>query len=118
MPEQDYNTGELNQGHVVLDVILVADHQPAEVVKPGKQPLDLPSPLEAPQSSAILGFALRPASLTMRCDHLRTESVEYLFVQRIAIISFVPNQFFRHLSDEALFERSTDQLHFSWASTL
>src|SRR6516162_1570511 len=118
MPEQDYDTSELNQGHVILDVVFVPDYESAEVVEPGKQALDFPSPFEATQSSVVLGLSLRPASLTMRCDHLRTETVEHLLVERIAVVGFVADKFFGHVCDEARFERSAHQLHFSRASTL
>src|SRR6516162_10516810 len=117
MPEKNHHTGKLNQGHIIFDVVLVPDYESAEVVEPGKQALDFPSPFEATQNSAVLGLALRPASLTMRCDHLRTETVEHLLVERIAVVGFVADQFFGHVRDEPLFERSADQFHFSWAST-
>src|ERR1700693_907672 len=118
MPEKDHHARKLNQGHIVLNVIFVANYQAAEVVEPGKEPLDFPSALEPAQRSAILGFALHSASAAMGRDHFRAEAGEHFLVERVAVIGFVPDQPFWNVGDKPRFERLADQLHFSRASTL
>lgn len=50
----------------VLSIALVTDDEPAEVLKPSKQPLDLPPFAISPQATAIL--RLMSSIATLRCD--------------------------------------------------
>jgi hypothetical protein len=73
-------------------MVFVPNKQSPEVLKPGKQALDLPSTPVTPQFSAILGSRFF-SSFTMRCNHFKTALITKLFIKFIAIVSFVANQF-------------------------
>src|SRR5579859_1005270 len=118
MPEQDDDTGELNQPHVVLDVVFVTHNQSAEVVEPGKQSLHFPTSSESTERPTVLRFVVRPASLSVWRDHLDTKPLQDLRVEPITVVSFVTDQLFRNIGDEALLQGLGDQLYFSRASTL
>ena len=47
----------MDEAEEVFETPFVANHEAAEVVKPGEQPLDLPAPPVAAQRAAILGAA-------------------------------------------------------------
>ena len=118
MPEQDHNAGELDEAKEVLGVILISNYQPAEVVEPGEQTLNLPATFKSPQSPTILGLSIRSAAFAVWCDHFRAELVEYVSVQPVTIIGFVAYQSLWDVGDEPLLERLCYQLYFSRASTL
>ena len=45
MPEQDHRAGDMKERHVVLRLPFPAHHEPAVVVEPREESLDLPPPL-------------------------------------------------------------------------
>jgi len=118
MPEQDDNTGKLYEPDIVLDVVFITNNQSAEVVKPGKKSLHFPTSFESTERPTILRFILRPAALSVWRDHLSAKPLEYLRVEPITVVSFVTDQLFRNIGDEALLQGLGDQLYFSRASTL
>src|SRR5579862_8793006 len=118
MPEQNDNTGELDQPYIILDVIFVAHHQSTKVVKPGKESLDFPPSLEPAQRPTILRFVLRSASLSMWRDHFGAILIKHFSVEPVTVVSFVTNQLLRNICHETLLQGLGDQLHFSRASTL
>src|SRR5215211_4524625 len=67
--EQYDDAPELRHAQEVLLLVLVADHQPPEVLQPAKEPLYLPSPLVAPQLASILALFLLSVR-SVRGDHL------------------------------------------------
>src|SRR5215211_2379769 len=67
--EQYDDAPELRHAQKVLLLVLVADHQPPEILQPGKEPLYLPTPLVATQLASILALSLLSV-LPMWSDHL------------------------------------------------
>src|SRR5215471_4190347 len=118
MPQKDNNAGELNKTEVVLGMIFIANHQAAEVIQPGEQPFHFPTTLEATQRTSILSDAFGPATFSVWSNHLDTELLQNFTVQRVTVVSLVPNQPLRDVSDESLLQCLGDQLYFSRASTL
>jgi hypothetical protein len=56
IPQQNYTAGEVKHPKKGLRISFIPDHEPAEVLQPGKQPLNLPTPTIASEASQILGF--------------------------------------------------------------
>ena len=54
IPEQDDDAAELDEAEEVGRVILVARHQPAEVLEPREESLHLPASPVAAQGTAVL----------------------------------------------------------------
>ena len=88
-------------------MIFVTDHEAAEVMEPGKQPLDLPSPLIATQHPTVLGGRLA-AVIAVRGDQLYALCSQ-LPIEAIAVISSVPDESLRGLLGEALIESALDK---------
>lgn len=101
MPEQDDNTGKLDETHIVFDVVFVTHNQSAEIVEPGEQSLHFPTSFESTKRSTILRFVVRPASQSVRRDHLNAKPLENLRVEPITVVSLVTDQFLRNIGDEA-----------------
>jgi len=92
----------------VLDVSFPSRHEPAEVVKPGKEPFDLPAAFHPADTAAILsGMA---AATAMRRDHLDAVVRHQHPVQAIAIVAAVANQARREVRKEAGVERGGDEV--------
>ena len=104
----------MDEAEEVEDVVLPAGDQPAEVVHPGEQPLDLPAPPVSAQQPSVLGLDLAVAAV--RRDQ-RDPAVGELRGERVAVVGLVPDQALRELRDEAGFEDRDDQSDFSWRST-
>jgi hypothetical protein len=85
-------------------------HQQApEVLQPCEQSLDFPPTFVTPKFSPVL--AVRSGAITtMRCDQLDSVLLGKKIVQRVAVVSAIPNQAFRLLRHEAVLDRSRDQL--------
>lgn len=72
---------------------LVTHHQSAKVLQPAKQPFDFPASAVTPQGSSILRRGFRSV-LSVRSDHL-DPLLGQSFIQRVAVIGFIPDQPFR-----------------------
>jgi len=79
-----------------------ASRNPAELLQPRKQPLDLPSSLVTTQDSSVLRRGFLSVRL-VRSNHLDT-FFSKLCVQRVGVISFVTNQPFGPLRGKTLKE--------------
>jgi len=88
---------------------------PAKVLQPSEQSLNLPAFPITPQRSAVLGTSL-PAVDLMRSDHFDTLLAQP-GIQGVAVIGSVTNQSFRFLLDKSLFQSRLDQFHFMRRST-
>jgi hypothetical protein len=97
MPEKDYYAGELDQAHIVFDVIFISDHQSTEIVEPSEQALDFPPALETAQGATVLSLALGATALAMRRNHFSTEAAEHFLIERIAG-SALPSPFGTHVA--------------------
>ena len=100
----------MNHAEEVLKVILPSGRDPAIVLEPGKESLDLPSFAIAPKWSTILGFG--PHSVPfMRGDHLDSTGSEFS-VQRVTVISPVADNPIRKLRKKATLKGSPYQFYF------
>lgn len=113
MPEQDEDESELHHSKKVLSMVLVANPKTAEVVQPGKQPLDLPAPPVPTQRTAIL--SLLPV-LTVRSNHLNP-SLPQLLVQAVAVVGLISNQPLRLGFKEPTIKSRFDKSYFVRGST-
>jgi hypothetical protein len=59
MPQQHQKAGKLHEAEEVLDEVLPARDQTAEIVHPGKQLPHFPAPAVAPQFASVLRLAAR-----------------------------------------------------------
>ena len=91
-------------------MIFPSDHESPEVMEPGEEAFYFPASFVSSKWSSILGF--RPlAPGPMRRDHINAQHRQFI-VQRIAVISLVPNDSFGKLDQESAFDGLSDQLHF------
>jgi hypothetical protein len=91
-------------------VVLPADHQPTEVMKPSKKSLHSPTPAVAPQGTAILSRL--PALSAMRSDHRDAIALGQISIQAVAVVGFVADQSCRKRVEKTLREDSFDKLAF------
>src|SRR5262245_57805687 len=118
MPEKDGNAGELDEAQIILRMIFIANDQAAKVVQPGEKPFNLPTALEAAQSTTVLSDSIRPTALTVWGDHLGAELMEYFFIKRVTVVGLISNQPLWHIRNKPLLQRLVNQLYFSRASTV
>ena len=71
-------------------MILVANDKAAEVVEPGKQPLNLPAAEVTPQRSTVLRGVTTVAAV--RRNHLHAALIKKPFVQDVAVVSFITDE--------------------------
>jgi len=79
-------TGEVYEAEEVLDVVFPSGDEAAEVVHPGKQPLDLPSSPIAVQLTPILCLA---AVASVGRNHLDVVCFREPLVEFVGVVSFV-----------------------------
>ena len=91
-------------------MVFVSNNQSPEVLKPGKQALNLPSAPVTPQFSAVLGSRFFSAH-TVRCNHFNTALIEKLIVKFIAVVGFIANQFIRRIPRKAAIYSGLDKLY-------
>ena len=91
-------------------MVFIPNNQSPEVLKPGKQALNLPSAPVTPQFPAVLGSRFFPSS-TVRCDHFNTAFIEKLIVKFIAVVSFIANQLIRRIPSKAAVYSGLDKLY-------
>jgi hypothetical protein len=87
MSQQNDAAGKIEHPEKVLSVSFVADNQPAEVLQPGKESLDLPTSAVPPQSPQILGSVFTVAAV--RRDQFNPVVPEPL-VQFVGVVSVIP----------------------------
>src|SRR5689334_12130330 len=92
----------MNEAEKVLQVILIPRDQTPEVLQPGKQAFNLPTPAIATQAAAILSARLGAVGFVRR-DQLNA-LVSQAVVQRVAVIGLIPNQPFGNLVEETTLE--------------
>ena len=104
----------MDEAQIIGGVVLRARQDPAVVLEPGKQALDLPAAAIAPQGSPILSG--RPGTVAfMRRNHLNATGGKAL-VQRITVIGAVPNQAVGLGGGETPGESGEDQGDLLWCS--
>ena len=95
-------------------MILVADRQMPEVIEPAKESLDLPATPIAPKGTPVLGRRLGSVAFVRR-DQFDVSSAQ-ASIQRIAVVSFIPNQSSGKFTSEAGSQRFVDEGDFMWRS--
>ena len=95
----------------IVSVILIAHNKSAEVKKPSEHSFDFPSADISSERTSVLRRSFAP--LPVRRDHFRSVILHELLVQPIAIVSFVADQPFRRIRDDAFLQRRRDKFHFS-----
>jgi hypothetical protein len=114
MPQQDQYATELNHAEEVDGVSFPAAAESAEVLQPGKEPLDFPTPQVTTEWPSIL----RSSAFVFAVGRDQLHSVLALqpLIQRIAVVSAIPNHALRHSAYVALAERVFDQFRLMWRS--
>src|SRR5947209_5787757 len=97
----------MNEAEIILLMKVEASRNPAELLQPRKQTLDLPASLVTAQDSSILCRCFLSVRL-VRSNHLYT-CFSKLCVQWVGVISFVANQPFWSLSGKPLKESFSDK---------
>ena len=108
--EHDFDAAEADHGEEVLDVVLPAGDEAAEVVQPGEEPLDLPASPVAAQRATVLGGLLAVAA--MRRNQLDVVALFQFGIQAVAVVGLVADQSRRELIEEAVGEHLFDELAF------
>jgi hypothetical protein len=89
-------------------VVLPANLQPTEVMKPGEESFCSPTSAVTAQRTTVLR---RLTAITaMRCDHLDAIAVSKLLLQAVTVICFVANQSCRQGVEETLSEYTFNKL--------
>src|SRR5512132_642112 len=104
----------MNKSEIVLIMEVKAHRNPAKVLKPREQPLDLPAPLITPQRSAILRLGFRSVRFVRR-NHLDALLLEF-FVKRVGVIRLIANQSLRLFIGKNFSESCLDRGDFMRAS--
>jgi hypothetical protein len=104
MPEQDHRAGDMKERHVVLRLPFPAHHEPAVVVKPREESLDLSPPLATAEGPAILGRRA-PAVRSVLRNQLDAPLGHQDRVQGVAVVGLVPDESVREVREEAVVER-------------
>ena len=105
----------MNKTEKVVDVVLPADDESAEVMEPSKQPFHLPAPPVAAEGPAILGLA--PAAPVGR-DHFDAVDLRELPIELVRIIGLVADEPVRHSVEEASGQNILHKLAFGWRSAV
>jgi hypothetical protein len=97
-------------------VSLVSSDEPAEVVEPGEEPLDLPAPPVASEGTAVLGRGPRAVPPVGR-DQLDASLFPEPLGQGIAVVGLVSDQAVGGHGEEAVVDRLFCERDLSWRST-
>ena len=97
-------------------MVFVARDEPAEVLKPGKEPLHFPPTSIAAKRAAVLGQRLCAAVAAMGSDHLHAPALSQPGIKSVAVVGLVANQPQRDVSDEPRLERLLGEGDFMWRS--
>lgn len=92
-------------------MIFISNHNPPEVLKPGKKALHLPPPPIRSQLSSILGFRFF-APFSMRRNHLNTAICEQPLIKVIAVIGLITNKLIGSIFSKATVNCFFNQFYF------
>jgi len=92
-------------------MVFVSNDQSSELLKPGKQALNLPSASITSQLSAVLSTDLS-ASSTMRRNYFNTALLKESIVEFVAVICFVADQLIRSIFSKAAVYSGFNKLYF------
>ncbi len=100
----------MDKAKEISRVIFVTDGQMPEVVKPGKQPFNLPSSLVTPEWTSILPVTFNTIT-PVWSNHLYSLLLK-LLIQTIAIVSPVTNESYRLIRSKSRSNRLSNQGNF------
>jgi len=100
----------VEEAEEVLHLHLVAGDVTTEVLNPGEKPLHLPAAAISTQLTFILSLRLAPS--TVRGNQLHSPLVPQSLVEFVSVIGLVADEPLGKLVDEALVERSFEELGF------
>jgi len=110
MPQEDDGGRQLDHPEEVVRVTLPPRHDAAKIVKPGKEPLDFPTPSLAPERPAVL--RARAAVRGMGSNQLDVVFGGEMVVEAVAVVRFVADQPRRELFEESRGEGGVDEPDF------
>ena len=96
-------------------MVFPPDRQAPEILKPCKQPFDLPPSPISSELSPILGFRLFPVA-AMRGNHFYPSHAHKPLIEAVAVIGFVSDELIRGMFDKTPVDHIIDQGHFVWRS--
>ena len=92
-------------------LVFVANNQAPEVLKPGKQALNLPSAPIATKLPSILGALFTPLS-AMRRNHFNAAIIQKPLIKSIAVIGLIANDAIRSILGKAAVDGRFNQRYF------
>jgi hypothetical protein len=111
MPQKDDEAAELDHAEEICFLIFPAANQTAEVMEPGKEPLDFPAAAVPAQLATILSV-FAAANVLVRRDESNAVFSPQTLVERVAVVSTVTDHSFRFGSRETLLDGALDKLRF------
>jgi hypothetical protein len=91
--------GEVDEAEEVFDVVFPTGDEASEVMHPGEQPFHFPASAVAAQLASILGSAF--ASAPVGGDQLDAIRGGELFIERVRVVGFVPDEPRREFVEKA-----------------
>ena len=112
MPQQDGDASEANEAKEVFGMPFPSCGESPEVLEPGEESFDFPSPPVSTQRPAILGgnFPVPP----VRRDHRDASGREQMTIERIRVVRLVADQKLGLHVEKSVVERVVDEGDFSW----
>jgi len=98
-------------------MVFVANNQASEVLKPGKQPFDLPSARIAAKLPTVLGALFAPL-FSMRGNHFNAPIIQKPLIKSIAVIGLIANNAIRSIVRKAAVDGRLNQLYLMGRSAL
>jgi hypothetical protein len=92
MPDQDHQTGQVDESTKDIKAIIPPGDDPPVLMKPSKESFDFPSSTVTPKLASILCRLGSAASHPVGGDHFNSPMPFQPAVQRVAVIGFVSNQ--------------------------
>ena len=111
MPQEDDEAAELDHAEEIGLMIFPAANQSAEVVEPGKEPLDFPAAAVPAQFAAVLSV-FAAANVLVRRDQSNAVFSPQTLVERVAVVGTVTDHSLRFGSRETVLDGALDKLRF------
>ena len=89
-------------------MIIIANDQTPEVIKPGEESLNFPTALETAQRTSVLSASIWPAALPAWSNHFGSEVLPHFLIERVTVIGLVAHEPLGHLNHESLLQSSAD----------
>jgi hypothetical protein len=109
MPQEDEDTAEMDHAEEVFERVLPPNHESAEMLEPGKQPLDFPAATVPPERPTVLGVTF--AAAVVRCNPLNTPLGQF-GIELVGIVRVISDEAPDRFGNDDLGEGPPDQGHF------